>query len=422
MKRLLMVAFHFPPAAGSSGIQRTLRFVQHLPEFGWEPVVLTVVPGAHERTSTDLLAEVPPGVQVIRAFAVDTARHLSVAGRYAAFLARPDRWQSWRWGASIAGLRALRTLGCSAIWSTYPIATAHRIGAILHRRSGVPWVADFRDPMAQDGYPSDPRVWRSYKEIEERAILQAARSVFTTPGAARMYRERYHEASADRIAVIENGYDEDTFAAAERDGATRLPLHPHRMTLLHSGIVYPSERDPRQLLQALASLKADGLIRAASFCIRFRASEHDGLLQRLASEAGVADLIELLPPVPYHEALQEMLRADGLLVLQASNCNAQVPAKLYEYLRAQRPILGLTDPMGDTARVLRQAGVPAVAALDSANGIAQLLRRFIIAPEPRSEWSASPEAMRRASRRARTAELAEVLRQATSMTPSAASH
>lgn len=78
MKRVLMIAYHFPPLAGSSGIQRTLRFVQHLPDFGWEPLVLTADPRAYESTSDDLLAEIPQGTLVRRSLALDTARHLSI--------------------------------------------------------------------------------------------------------------------------------------------------------------------------------------------------------------------------------------------------------------------------------------------------------------------------------------------------------
>src|SRR5262245_14173538 len=99
MKRVLMIAYHFPPLAGSSGIQRTLRFVQHLPSFGWDPCVLTAAPLAYERTSNDLLSDVPPNVPLKRAFALDTARHLSIGGRYPGFLALPDRWMTWRFDA-----------------------------------------------------------------------------------------------------------------------------------------------------------------------------------------------------------------------------------------------------------------------------------------------------------------------------------
>src|SRR4249920_3622507 len=139
MRRVLMVAYHFPPLAGSSGIQRTLRFVQHLPDFGWEATVLTVHPRAYERTSDDLMRDVPPETRIERAFAVDAARHLSLAGRYPRFLARPDRWISWRFAGIATGMRIVRDWRPQAIWSTFPIATAHVIGDALQRRSGLPW-------------------------------------------------------------------------------------------------------------------------------------------------------------------------------------------------------------------------------------------------------------------------------------------
>src|SRR4030095_17172773 len=91
MKQVLMVAFHFPPLAGSSGIQRTLRFAAHLPSFGWQPTVLTAHPRAYERTSDDLMAEVSPDVRVERVFAFDTRRHLSAFGRDPWGLASPAR-------------------------------------------------------------------------------------------------------------------------------------------------------------------------------------------------------------------------------------------------------------------------------------------------------------------------------------------
>jgi len=188
VKRLLMVAFHFPPLAGSSGIQRTLRFAQHLPEFGWEPLVLTANPLAYEQTSHDLDDTLPASTIVRRAFAVDSARHLAVRGRHVAALARPDRWISWRFDGVRQGMQMIRQFRPHVLWSTYPIATAHVIGSELHRRSTLPWIADFRDPMAQDGYPPDTKTWEQYRAIEQDAIERASYSSFTTEGAARTYR------------------------------------------------------------------------------------------------------------------------------------------------------------------------------------------------------------------------------------------
>lgn len=406
MKRLLMIAFHFPPIHGSSGVQRTLRFARYLPEFGWEPIVLTAHERAYEKTAPDQLADIPPGVKVVRAQAWDTARHLSIAGRYPGMLARPDRWLTWWLGAVPAGLELIRRHKPDAIWSTYPIATAHRIGATLHARSGLPWVADFRDPMAQDGYPEDPATWQSFARIERHAAQNASMSTFTTPSALRLYRERY-PAQSDRMSLLENGYDEETFVGT----VSVPPLTPNKLTLLHSGLVYPSERNPTQLFEALSKLKnlapeAYGRIR-----LRFRAPVHEDLLNQLAQTHGVESAIEVLPSIGYREALSEMLAADGLLILQAANCNAQIPAKFYEYLRAGRPVLALTDPSGDTAQVVREAGINTIAPLDKADAIAALLARFCASPTDGT--LPIQAAIAGASRRGRTAQLADLLNQAT---------
>jgi glycosyltransferase involved in cell wall biosynthesis len=405
VKRLLMIAFHFPPLAGSSGIQRTLRFARDLPRFGWQPLVLTAHPRAYERLSDDLLRDVSEDCVVERAFALDSARHLSMRGRYPAFAARPDRWISWWLGAIPKGLAMVRRYRADAIWSTYPIATAHKIGNSLRRLSDLPWIADFRDPMAQVGYPADPKTWKSYKRIEETAMQRAAISVFVTAGAARMYRERYPGA---RITVIENGYDEESFRALDDSNATK-PLVPGATTLLHSGVVYPSERDPTQFFQALRRMLDDGTLRPGELRVRLRASAHEASLRKLIATFRIDSVVELSPPIAYRDALQEMMRADGLLVLQASNCNEQVPAKLYEYLRCRRPVLGLTDPTGDTAAVLRQAGLRNIAPLDAHEEIAAALRRFLDQMKSGNAPLPDDAVVSNASRLSRARELAGVL-------------
>ena len=406
MKRVLMIAFHFPPIQGSSGVQRTLRFARYLPQFGWEPIILTAHPRAYLQTATDQLSDIPPGTTVVRAPAWDTARHLAIAGRYPGLLARPDRWISWWPGAVLNGRRLIRELQPAAIWSTYPIATAHRIGATLCAHSGLPWIADFRDPMAQDGYPEDPATWRSFAAIEAKAIKRASISTFTTPSAIKHYRARYPD-RADRLQLLENGYDEETFATSSVGPA----LNPGKLTLLHSGIVYPSERDPTQLFAALACLRDREPKVYSSLRIRFRAPVHLDLIHALADTYGVKDAVETLPPVAYRDALAEMLCADALLVLQASNCNAQIPAKLYEYFRARRPIVALTDPDGDTGKTCESAGIETIAPLDSVDAITACLLRF--ATHPTLNSCASEAAIESASRRGRTRMLANLLDQAT---------
>jgi hypothetical protein len=411
MKRLLMIAFHFPPLAGSSGIQRTISFARHLPRFGWEPLILTAHPRAYERVTDDQLKDVPSNAIVERAFALDSSRHLAVKGRYPAFAARPDRWIAWWLGAVPKGLAMIRKYRPDALWSTYPIATAHKIGHTLHRLSGLPWIADFRDPMAQDGYPADPKTWQSFKEIEEAAVRSASFGVFVTPGSARLYRERYPDIPNARLAVIENGYDEENFASLDGSACREGPLLPGTFTLLHSGIVYPSERDPTRFFQALRRMMNAGSLNPGELQVRLRAPAHEAHLAELIDTFRVAEIVELAPPIPYRQALEEMMRADGLLVLQASNCNDQIPAKVYEYLRCKRPIIALTDPAGDTARLLRKAGIHNIAQLDSAEDIALALRRFLDQVKHGEAVLPSDALVAGASRLHRARELASVLDQ-----------
>ncbi|WP_431256395.1 glycosyltransferase [Roseateles chitinivorans] len=430
MRRVLMVSFQFPPMAGTSGVQRALRFAQQLPASGWTPSLLTAHPRVHAQTGTDLVEEIPADLIVRRAFALDAARHLSIGGRYPSFLARPDRWHSWLLGAVPAGLKLIRETRPDAIWSTYPIPTAHLVGYWLSKLSGLPWVADFRDPMAHDGYPADPVLWRSFAAVERQVFARASRFTFTTPGAARLYARRF-PAAADRIRVIENGYSEEAFRQAEQtlaftgtaghargvagasDAAeTDVARSTGPRVLLHSGVVYPDWRSPVRLFEALAAAKADGRIDASRLRLRLRATAHDDFVRALASRLGVADLVEIAPPIPYADALAEMLRADGLLLLQSNDCNDQIPAKAYEYLRARRPVLTLADPAGDTAQLMRRAGLPHNAALEDGPGVAAVLDRFLDDLFHGRAALPAPPAIAAASRESRTGELARVLDEA----------
>jgi len=377
VKRVLMIAYHFPPLSGSSGIQRTLRFSQYLPDHDWEPIVLSAHPRAYQQIDESQLADISSQARVHHSFALDTARHLAIMGRYPRMLALPDRWVSWWLGAVPAGLRLIRQYQPDVIWSTYPIATAHLIGLTLSRLTNIPWVADFRDPMVQSDYPRDPSTYRAYQWIENKTITYCTAAVFTTPGTLRDYQTRFPAIPASRFQLIENGFDETSFAALP------LPIKPvtadsEKIVLLHSGIIYPSERDPTHLFEAVAALLKQGRINADNLNIILRASHHETHLQSLIDRFGIGQIVSLAPAIPYKQALSEMLAVDGLLLLQAANCNNQIPAKLYEYLRAQRPILALTDPTGDTAQKLQNMGIDTLAPLDSSEAIQLALRNFLV--------------------------------------------
>jgi len=403
MKRALLIAYHYPPAKGSSGIQRTLSFSRYLRENGWEPMVLSTHRRAYPATSNDQLADIPESIELKRAFALDTARHLSFRGKYLSLLAYPDRWITWWIGSIVPALRMIRRHRPNVIFSTYPIATAHLIGLTLHRITGVPWVADFRDSMTEEHYPADKYRRRVCQWIERHAVSRAAVSVFTAPSAITMYADRYPHIEKSRFHCILNGYDEEKFSAVENTSLP-LPVNEGKRVLLHSGILYPSERDPTDFFAALKQLKDENRGELRNFEIRLRATGHDEQID----EFEIADFVRLLPALGYSDALTEMMQADGLLLFQASNCNHQIPAKLYEYLRAGRPILALTDPIGDTAGLLFGAGIFSVVRLDSQPEIVDAMRNFLHQINSNTIPKVPDTVVAKYSRRNQTKELAKL--------------
>ena len=406
-----MIAFHYPPFQESSGVLRTWNFSRHLPENGWSPLVLTASARAYgpiEARPGGL--EVPRDVRVWRATAFDTARHLAFRGRYLRTMALPDRWISWYLPAVLSALRIIRRHRPRLIWSTYPIASAHLVARTVQRLTGLPWVADFRDSMTEEAYPADETQRRIYLRIERSAMEHAQAAVFTTEGTRNMYAARYGSGTARRFHIIPNGFGEESFQRAQQlPGATPAPSGNRRL-LVHSGILYPSERDPRPFLQAVGELKRCGRIDAANLRIVLRASGHEVLIQSLIDSSGVADIVTLERPLGYEAALAEMLSADGLLLFQAANCNHQIPAKLYEYLRAARPILALTDARGDTAKALLAVGIDTLADLASSEDIADKLPRFLDALREGTAPTAAPGVAVRYSREAQCGVLAALLR------------
>ncbi len=413
--RVLLVAYHFPPIKGSSGLLRTLGFVRDLGQHRWEASVLTAHPRAYPATSDDMMGSVPEDTRVVRAYALDVARDLAIAGRFPDWLALPDRWWPWFLWAVSAGLCEIRRQRPQAVWSTYPIATSHLIACVLHRLSGTPWIADFRDPMVEqdqrtgEWVPESKLLRRARLWVERLCVRHAARLVFCTESARQICVERYGARLVSRTRVIPNGFDEELFHHAEQ-GWTAPPRQTGLVTLVHSGLLYPTpDRDPTALFDALATLKHRGVADDTRLRVVLRASGHDDIYREAIERRGIADIVELAPPIAYADALREMLSASGLLLLQGYTSNPAIPAKLYEYIRARRPVLALVDANGESARLVRDLNLGEVVPLESAQAIEIAIERFLADPQALLSSLPGDETIRRYRRSARAVELARLL-------------
>ncbi len=406
-RKLLFIAYHFPPIQGSTGTTRTVAFSRYLKQYDWDVRILTIRPTAYDDVSNDNETHIPPWVKVERAWGLDTRRSLAVKGRYPRLLALPDRWQSWIAGGFVSGSRIIKTWKPDLIMTTYPIPSAHVIGYLLHRKFQLPWVAEFRDPMLQPNYPLNQWERKAFTRIEKLVFANAAEIVVTTDGCKRMYLDRFPGVS--RLSVISNGYDPEMFAEILSTPGTTSSVG---LVFLHSGLLYPHERNPTAFFNAVQTLSRCGFLTDKKVEFRFRASGNDVRYVQTVKDMGIDRWIRFLPRIPYTAALAEMVNADALMLFQADNCNDQIPAKTYEYMCCRKPILAFTDPAGDTGKLLDSVGVRNIAKLDDSAAIEKQLKIFLEEIQAGKAFIVSKADAGRFSREALTGDLSRALTRA----------
>jgi glycosyltransferase involved in cell wall biosynthesis len=410
--RVLVITAGFPPD-GAVGSLRTLRLLKHLARTGSDVQVLTISPETYRAGTVidaELLSQVPEGVRVVRARAVrpidwlgarlrrspiqrsgaqaqpsngaaerTRASAVSVAIRSlqracSAVFTLPDREAGWILPAVARGWASVRAYGRpDVIYSSGPPYSAHVVAGCLATMIRRPWVADFRDPWARapwrdDRFRFEKRAW----SIFERWIVNHANAVvFVTEANRADFAGHYGETLARRFYVVPNGCD-----LADFNGLVPGPPS-ERFVLLHAGSLYGA-RDPSPLFRAVAAAVANGTIDAREFRIRLigRIGVPGLDLGGLVRNLGIETLVEVVPHMPRRMVLQEMLNASALLVVQPIT-RVSVPAKLYEYLAAGRPILALAEPDGATAAVVAESGAGIVVSPADGAGIDRALAQLI---------------------------------------------
>jgi glycosyltransferase involved in cell wall biosynthesis len=358
VKHALFVSFHYPPDASSSGVLRTLKYTRYLADQGWRATVLSPEVTAYDVVDDELMKQVPQDIRIVRTPYRNSKRHLGLNGRYAAVVALPDVWIGWLPWALAAGKRIARRDPIDVVYSTSPPSTSHLIAWRLAARLHKPWVADFRDPWIEDPpEPGAPRglLFRTVDKWLERKVIERCSHVITsTADLQDKIARRYPSQPREKFTTIPNGYDEADFS--------QLPVisnpGPRYLSIVHAGSINEQFRDPRPLFTALRAAADSGRLDIDRVRLRFLGSgpyadspELHEAIHRLRLSA----CVEFVPRLPYAHGLRELATADVLLLLQASeDTRGLVPAKLYEYLRMQKPVLALVLP-GEASRILQTA-------------------------------------------------------------------
>ncbi|MCG3154075.1 MAG: hypothetical protein DKINENOH_00667 [bacterium] len=391
MKRVLVIAYYFPPLGGG-GTQRTLKFVRYLPEFGWQPHLLTVRQAHHLVQDESLLPEIPRDLPITATSAMLPARFLRKTTGHRPGMAReggkpwlrllawlknlaftcafiPDEYAGWVPAAVAAGMRLLQQDDYALIYSTGPPNSTHVIAWQLSRRTGVPWVADLRDLW--DQYPDsyNPWRWRWRAKLDdwlERKMLGGATHLVAVSEEMRRHLlQKRVAARPEKITVITNGFDPADFAALPP------PAHSHCFTVVHSGTLFPW-RSIRPFLAAWQRLPQPELLRLELLGI---VPESDC---RVIQASGLAAQIERKEYLPYRETLRHLINADALLLLIGRQPHAAnvLTSKLFDYIGAQRPILAL-GPAGAARQLIETENLGVVLAEEDTPAIAAVLADWL---------------------------------------------
>jgi len=406
-KKLLFIAYHFPPVQASTGVIRILSFAKYLKQLGWESVIMTVNKNAYEHIRCENFELIPDGLHAVRSKAFDAKRHFSLFGHYPSLFSIPDRWQTWIPFGVIDTVRRVRSWKPRLIMSTYPISSAHWIAYFVHKITGINWVADIRDPLYREDLSEGSIINRWLLILERKIFKNASRIIVTTNALANIYKDRYPLYNSDNIIKLSNGFDPELLDAAAL--SSKCIKKSHKIQILHSGILYPHGRNPYSILIALSELFNDGLIDKSRVEFCFRAAGNEAVYIDMVAKLGLSETVRFLPVIPYQDALSEIYNADGVLLIQGGVFNKQIPAKLYEYLYYGRPILALVDSEGETHDFLRELGVVDVCQPDDLSQIKKALLNFLHSIEGSVAHVVPMNKILNYSRKALTAKLAMIL-------------
>ncbi|MCX7909823.1 MAG: hypothetical protein N2560_09980 [Ignavibacteria bacterium] len=376
MKRLLIVAYYFPPSGGP-GVQRVLKYTKYLPEFGWEPVVLTVENGTFPAIDYSLMNEIPNDAKVFRTkifepydlYRIFTGKPKGVAidvnvikkeGQKVSFKERiaefiratffiPDARVGWLLTAKKKAIEICKKHKVDAIYSSSPPYTCSLIARYVKRKMNIPWIAGFRDPWT--GFISTPKRWFLPNAIDkhlEHSVFSEANIVEVAwEGIQKDAQSKYYDLPSEKFIHIPNGFDPEDYP--------NIKYSPNDVfTLTYTGSMY-GRRNPESLFKALEKLIIEHKLNLEEFKIkligRFGAEVH-----QMIENTSIKQRIEVVSYLPHQQSLENLMQSDALLLIvdESKESKEIVPGKVYEYLGTGRPILAIAPTDGAIAKLIEQ--------------------------------------------------------------------
>ncbi len=374
-KKGLIFTYYFPPAGGVA-VQRFLKFSKYLPEFGWEPIIVTVANGSYPYYDESLLKEISPSLRVYRTktfepfefynmlkgkkgkampvVSVGSHQNKSFFQKISEYIRAnffvPDARMGWVSYAVKQAEEILKNEKIDAVITTGPPHSTHLIGLELKEKFGVKWIADFRDPWTGIFYnnilPRTESTKQKDKALETKVLQTADLVTVISPGMKHEFEDR-----AKKIEVVMNGYDEEDFRTTDNGQQTT-----DKFTIRYVGNLMASQ-NVETLWKCIAELNSSDIGHRTSVKLEF-IGRVDDLVKKSISENGLNDCVNYIDFVDHYKAIELMQDASLLLfVIPDVKDNALIlTGKLFEYLASKSEMISFGPVDGNASEILNQTG------------------------------------------------------------------
>ena len=383
LRNVLVIAYYFPPM-GLSGVQRTLKFVKYLPQFGWQPTVLTVTPTGYYAQDYTLLEELHPHhVEIERIGSLDPNRLFRRKGvvkmpseRWRKIFSLisdtffiPDNKIGWKRRAVKAAEEQFKKKNYDVIFATAPPFTDFLIGMELHKKFHRPLVIDYRDPWHDypyKYYPTPLHKLLNYK-LEKKVLKASSRILVTSRRTKELILKRFKFLEYHDVTILPHGYDP---ADLEDDPKIHIEKSK-RMRIAHAGVFY-GDRTPKHFLQALKDVVTSQphlKDQIELVLIGNLQGEHEKFIKSLGLEGNVT-----ITGYLDHKHCIAYLKSSDIMWITLNN-DKQSPGKLYEYLGLRKPILACV-PEGFIKQTLEEVEGNIIVEPTDVKGIAAAITRL----------------------------------------------
>ena len=392
MKKVLIITYYWPPAGGA-GVQRALKFTKYLPQFGWEPVVLTVENPDSPVDDISLLKDVPEGIKIYKTKSLEpfelykkftgkksdskipndillSKSDLSLKEKIAQWarlnLFIPDAKIGWKRYAVKKGLEIIKVENIDLIFTTSPPQTVALIGRKLSQLTGIKWIADFRDPWMEIVYYQNlirTNITRTIDSSLEKKVMNAADTIITiSKNMADLIRSK---ANNQNVVVIPNGFDESDFESTEL-------IKNDKFTISYTGTM-SKDRVPYPLFFALKKLIYSDAIN--NIQINFAGKFCHELSEEILNN-DLAEFVVMQNFVPHQDSTQILQSSDALLLVidNVPNNKGFLTGKLFEYLGCRKPIFAVGPLDGDAHNIIKEADSGVMIKYDDNEGAYEILK------------------------------------------------